>query len=813
MTPCTLCGLEAGRNPLSHRFDGQDRTFCCMGCMNVYAILLESGVVQSGSDFRDTDLYRESLKLGLIANGRVQPAFEIPTDAEVREGVFHISGMWCSSCAWIIEQAVAAEPGVRSAEVLFASDLLKVRYCPQYLPPSRIPERVRSLGYNAQEYSAQTRRDDSERRSLLLRLGVAFFLWMNVMVLSLVVYASYWESISDSARAIVPWALMALTTPAITYSAWPIMRGAAFGIRNRTLRMESLLAIGIIAAYLYSTVQAIQGGKHFYFDTACAIITLVLAGKVLERGAKEKTAQSMAWLYRMMPKKARLLENTRERFVSVEALQPGMTFLVKAGEAIPSDGVVSSGESHIDESVLTGESTPRRRGTGDEVVGGSINIEGVLAVRATRTGEDTTLSQVIRAVESAMSSRSEIERIVDRVSRVFVPVVTGIAALTFGVGIWAGLDTATALMRAIAVLVIACPCALGMATPLAITTAVAACSRHGILVSDSRVLELAGKVDAVLFDKTGTVTQGDFTVVDMVLAPALVAAGEVARQSDDALALVAALETYSEHPLGRAAVDYANALGIVPAPASGITIVKGMGITGHVGDCEIFVGNRRMVSESGAELDSETASRAAGWELQGRTVAFFGWDRAVAGAIALGDRLRPEAVGVIADLQKRGIRTALISGDSLATTACVAAELGITDFRAEVMPADKMAVIHDYQRRGSKVAMVGDGVNDAPALAAADLGIALGSGAALAMQAAPVVLMTSDLGRVNAVFESAAETLRIVRQNLFWAFFYNLIGISLAVVGVLNPILAAGAMALSSLSVIGNSLRLSRRRS
>lgn len=798
MSACSLCGLPAGRNPLSRRIGGQDREFCCLGCMNVYTILTESGVVAQGTDFRDTELYKESLRLGLIANGQAARKFQIPEGAETRDAVYQISGMWCSACGWVIEHALASEPGVISAEVMFTSDLLKLRYCPLYVPPGRITERVGSLGYKASEYTAQTERDDSERRSLILRLGVAFFLWMNVMTVSLVVYASYWESISDSARAIVPWVLMGLTTPAVLYSAWPILRGAWFGLRTFTLRMESLLALGILAAYGYSVAQAILGGKHFYFDTACAIIMLVLLGKVLERGAKERTAQSVAVLYRMMPSKARLFEDGRERFVSIEALEPGMIFLVKTGERIPADGVVAAGDSHVDESVLTGESELRHKQPGSDVICGSLATTGVLEIRATRVGAESTLNQIIQAVQAALNSRSQIERTVDRVSRVFVPVVTVLAVLTLAGWLAAGLDTPTALMRSIAVLVIACPCALGIATPLAITAAVGACSRRGILVSDARVLELAGKIGTVVFDKTGTVTEGVFSVLE-------------AWPPDADLGGLAAVERYSEHPLGRAVVRHAESAGMAIPQASSIVVSKGAGIRGQVGGSAVFAGNRRLLAEEGVVIGPALEAKVAEWEEQGQTVAFFGRDGRIDGTLAFGDRVRADASTTIAELKRRGMRTAIVSGDSAKTTAAVARATGVDEYRAEVLPSGKTEAIHEFQKGGKAVAMVGDGVNDAPALASADLGIALGSGAALAMQAAPVVLMSSDLDRVTAVFETAHDTMRVVKQNLFWAFFYNVVGITLAITGILNPILAAGAMVLSSLSVIGNSLRLNAR--
>jgi heavy metal translocating P-type ATPase len=800
MNACDLCGLPAGRHPLERRFPGGVRAFCCLGCTNVYSILHESGVLESGIDFRDTELFQESLRLGLISSGATRQKETVPDDAEQRETVYHLTGMWCSSCAWLIEHALQSERGLLSAEVMFASDLVKVKYCPQYLPPGRIVSRIAALGYRATEYTGQSTADGAERKDLLLRIGVAGFLWLNVMTLSLVIYASYWEAISESARRVVPFVLMALTTPAVFYSAWPILRSAWTGARHLTLRMEALLAVGILAAYAYSGVQAFAGGKHYYFDTACAIITLVLLGKLLERGAKEKTAQAISLLYRMMPSKARLLVSGVEKFVSIDALQRGMIFVVKPGERIPADGRVVAGASHVDESVITGESAPLAKQPESDVICGSLNTGGVLEVRATRVGASSTLNQIIRSVESAMTSRSHVERTVDRVSRAFAPFVIALAVATYAGWSLAGMDSAGALMRAIAVLVIACPCALGLATPLAITAAVGAASRRGILVSDSRVLETVRRVDVAILDKTGTVTEGDFRVVG--IAP------EAATES---LAAVASIESYSEHPLGRAVARRAAELDLSLPPARDISIHKGMGISGVVAGSRIWIGNRRLMRECGGAIATHLESRAAAWEARGHTVAFFASEGTAIGAIAMGDSVRPDAARLVEDLRRRGIHTALISGDARSTTTSIASAIGVDDHQSEALPDEKLQCIRRYQAAGKIVAMLGDGINDAPALAAADLGIALGSGADLAMHAASVVLMTPALDRVTEVFDLAGDTLRVVKRNLFWAFFYNTAGITLAIAGILTPILAAAAMVLSSLSVIGNSLRLSRR--
>jgi heavy metal translocating P-type ATPase len=796
-TTCDLCNLPVGQAPLTRRLADTNHSFCCLGCLNVYTILLESGVISQGGDFRDSEVYRQSLKLGLISNAQARKV-EIPADAETREAVYHVSGMWCASCGWLIEHALLTETGILNADVLFASDLVKVRYCPQYVPPARIPDCIAGLGYRASEYTGQTDTDRAERRNLLLRIGVAAFLWLNVMTLSLVIYASYWESISDTARRLVPAVLMALTAPAVFYSAWPILRVAALGARRGVLRMEALLALGILAAYGYSSAQAVLGGKHYYFDTACAIVTLVLLGKLLERGAKERTTQALSLLYRMMPKKARLLDEGREHFVSIDALQPGTLFLVKAGERIPADAIVTQGRSHVDESILTGESEPKEKSPGDPLICGSLNTGGVLEARATRVGLDSTLTHIIRSVETAMSSRAPIARVVDRVARIFVPAVVLLAIAACAVSLSLGVPATEALMRAISVLVIACPCALGIATPLAITSAVGAASRRGILVSDSRVLEEMGRLDVLALDKTGTVTQGEFSVVDFVSLS----------DPDHLLSLAASVQVFSEHPVGRAMLRYAVSRGVPMLRARNVTIHRGQGVSGDLASDSLAVGNRALMAAQSVSISADLDQRAAAWEAQGYTIAFLATNGDAAGAMAFGDQIRPDAPPLVAAMHARGVQTILLSGDTQEATRRAAAALGVTSFQAQVLPEQKRQFLEDLKARGRVVAMVGDGVNDAPALAAANLGIALGSGADIAMQAAPVVLMANDLARVSEVFDLSRITLRVVRQNLFWAFFYNVAGITLALTGVLNPILAAGAMVLSSLSVIWNSMRL-----
>jgi len=808
-----------------------------MGCMNVYLILSESGA--AGRDFKETDLFRRSLELGLISqpdSAASAPAGTVPRrdDNPGEELLLQVRGMWCSSCAWLIEYALARLPGIGSVEASFATDLVKVRYYPQDIPPLRIIERIHRLGYEAREFRAGLESHDSEKRAMLLRLGVAGFLLMNVMYLSMTFYISFFEHITDSVRRFIPFVVWALATPVVFYSGYPILRLAWKGARNSTIRAETLLSLGILTAYFFSVVQAFRGDPHIYFDTACVIVVLVLGGKVIERNAKDRASRRITQLHRWMPNKVRLLTNGREHFASIDALDSGQLFLTKAGENIAADGVIVAGESHTDESLLTGESTPVGKRPGDRVAAGSVNLDGILQIRAVHTAADSTLARLVAMVEDALTRRSPLEKTVDRISRVFVPSVVALAVVTF-LALWllGNVSLGASLMRAITVLVIACPCALGLATPLAITAALGSASSSGVLFRDSQVLEALRKMDAVVLDKTGTITEGILSLLDLFLCkqecirPVLVPAGGTETQSEalereseafafaetrhQVLSLLASLEQYSEHPVGRAFVACAKSEGMPLVDASAIEIHKGKAITGTVRGRRVFIGSRRLLWEEHIPIPHDLDQQARGWEIEGKTVAFFGWDRELFGMAAFGDRIRADARELVAHLKQRKISVYVVSGDSESTTQWVASSIGADHYRSEAIPEEKTGFIKSLQDSGSLVAMVGDGINDAPALAQADLGIAMGSGADIAMKAAAVVLMKGSLNRIPEIFALASKTIRIVRQNLFWAFFFNAIGITLAIAGIFNPILAAGAMWLSSVLVVVNSLRLAKQ--
>jgi Cu+-exporting ATPase len=541
---------------------------------------------------------------------------------------------------------------------------------------------------------------------------------------------------------------------------------------------------------------------HLYFEASAVVITLVLLGKWLETRAKRQTTEAIRALQALRPAVARIRTGDGDREIAIDAVRVGDVVVVKPGERVAVDGQIVEGCSHLDESMLTGESLPVPKQPGDRVSGGAINADGLLLVQTTAVGMETTLARIIRLVESAQSAKAPIQRLVDRVSAVFVPVVMLIALLTFG-GWWAyGSDVETAIINAVAVLVIACPCALGLATPTALMAGTGVAARHGILVKDAEALEVAHKVTAVVFDKTGTLTEGK---------PQVVAFEAVGGDTQQLLSLAASLQLGSEHPLARSVGKAAQDAGLSPVSARFVQALPGRGLAGEIDGTHYVLGNARLMHERGFKMDhlADTAMRL---QAEGRTISWLASEgaQAVLGLIAFGDRMKPEARASIDRLKQMGIRTVLITGDSRGAAHGVATELGIDQCLAEVLPEGKAAEIETLKRESHVVAMVGDGINDAPALAAADIGIAMGTGTDVAMHAAGVTLMRGDLALVASTIDISSRTYAKMRQNLFWACVYNVVGIPLAAAGLLNPVIAGAAMAFSSVSVVSNALLLRR---
>jgi copper-transporting P-type ATPase V len=554
-------------------------------------------------------------------------------------------------------------------------------------------------------------------------------------------------------------------------------------------------------AYGYSTWTVVAGGMPF-FETAAMIITLITLGRALEARAKGRASSAVGALARLGARQATLLDGGRERNVDVAALVPGDLMVVRPGEKIPTDGIVREGESSVDESMLTGESIPVDRGPGDEVFGATVNSQGRLVVEARRIGSDTALAPIVRMVEDAQATKAPVQRLADRIAAVFVPAVIGLAVITAAAWLWLGGDVEPAIRAATAVLIIACPCALGLATPTAIMVGSGRGAEMGILYKNAEVFERAHAVTAVLFDKTGTLTTGVMRLIDV----------DSEGDPDRFLRLVASVEDASGHPIGRAVAAGATERGVELSPVEEVESHHGMGVVGRVEGVTVVVGKAKLAADHGLAVADRWLGLLARWEEQGRTAFVAGWDGEARGVIAVADTIRPEARAAVHRLVAGEVRTGLVTGDNHRTARAIADELGIDDVVSEVMPGDKAQEVIRLQEDGASVAFVGDGVNDAPALTAADLGIAVGSGTDVAIEAGDVVLISSDPSRVPVALDLARTTFGVIRQNLFWAFAYNVAAIPLAALGYLDPMIAAAAMAFSSVSVVANSLRLRRVR-
>jgi Cu+-exporting ATPase len=746
-----------------------------------------------------------------------------------------IAGMTCASCANRVERELNKLDGV-SATVNFATEVAAVDFDPARVEPEALVETVAAVGYEAELPAAELAQTDGgegeeadEAAPLRQRLLISAALSLPVLVLSMVPALQFdnWQ-----------WLALQLATPVVLWGAWPFHRAAWANLKHGAATMDTLVSVGVLAAWGWSLyalfigdagvtgmtmeLQLLPDGgggdSEIYLETAAVVTTFILAGRYFEARAKRRAGAALRALLELGAKEVSVLDaDGREQRLPIERLAVGDRFVVRPGEKIATDGVVEEGRSALDQSLLTGETVPVEVGPGDQVAGASVNAGGRLLVRATRVGADTALGQIARLVAEAQNGKAPVQRLADRVSGVFVPFVIALSVATLAFWIGAGESASFAFTAAVAVLIIACPCALGLATPTALMVGTGRGAQLGLLIKGPEVLEQSRRVDTIVLDKTGTVTTGQMELIEIAL-PFDVGnpEGDKGQAEREVLRIAGALEDASEHPIARAIAAAARAElgtggGDLPA-VEGFGNREGLGVEGVVEGHGVQVGRASLMAEWSLEIPSELAIARAAAEARGATPVFVAWDGALRAVLVVADTVKPTSAAAVVALRELGIRPLLLTGDNEATARAVAAEVGIEEVIAEVLPAEKADVVRRLQDEGRVVAMVGDGVNDAPALARADLGLAIGTGTDVAIEASDLTLVSGDLRAAADAIRLSRATLRTIKQNLGWAFGYNVAALPLAAAGLLNPVIAGAAMAFSSVSVVANSLRLRRFR-
>jgi Cu+-exporting ATPase len=713
-----------------------------------------------------------------------------------------IEGMTCASCAARVERRLNEVDGAQ-ATVNYATGNASVAYDPRTVGTDDLVAAVESTGYHATapapggEHAGHVHgpTGDGALADLRRRLIVSTLLAVPVVLISMIgaLHFGGWR-----------WVALALATPVVFWGGLPFHRATWLNLRHRAATMDTLISLGTLTAWSWSTAVVLTGSAaDVYFEISAVVVVFLLTGRYLEARAGRRAGSALRALLKLGAKDADVLEDDgTERRVAVSQLQVGQRFVVHPGERVATDGVVEAGSSALDTSMLTGESVPVDVGPGDSVTGATVNLGGRLVVRATRVGADTALARIATLVTEAQSGKAPIQRLADRVSAVFVPFVIVLALATLAAWLLAGESASSAVSAAVAVLIIACPCALGLATPTALLVGTGRGAQLGVLIRGPEVLEDTRRVDTIVLDKTGTVTTGRMTVVDVIAAP------DADRR--DVLRLAGAVEQASEHPIGRAIAAAARQDGEVLPTPGGFAALAGLGVRGEVDGHDVLAGRPALLAEHGIDLPRALVTARDDAEAAGRTAIAVAWDAAAGGLIVVADTVKPTSAQAVRELRALGLRPVLLTGDNARAAAAVAADVGIDEVIADVLPEQKDAVIRRLQAEGRVVAMAGDGVNDAPALARADLGIAMGTGTDAAIEASDLTLVRGDLRAAPDAIRLSRRTLRTIRQNLFWAFAYNVAALPLAALGLLSPMIAGAAMACSSLVVVGNALRLRR---
>lgn len=809
MVKCDHCLIEVPESrAIFDETDGQKKGFCCHGCRGIFLLIkeerLEEFYVRREDSWLPGPPDDQTIDPAAFNDSLRQVNGEMETDLV-------IDGIRCASCIWLNEKILNKTKGVTYARVNYATHKAKIRWDPSVADFTKVLLRIKHLGYTPKPFTVTTHEEELKRqqRSLLIRFGTAAFFSMQLMMYSVALYAGYFQGIDQNTKILLQIISFFLATPVLFYSGWPFMKGSVRGLKNMSFNMDILIITGAGAAYIYSIYQIITGGE-IYFDTSAMIITFILLGKYIETGAKGKASETIVRLLSLNPKEARRINNPHSgvpdpESVPVTSIKRGDRIEVRPGEKFPFDGVVVKGTSEANESMLTGESKPVAKSKGSEVFCGTQNLYGLIIFQVVRTGEETVLSQIIRTVEETQARQAPVQALTDRVVGIFVPSVLFLSAVTGISWFIHDRELTQAILNSVSVLVIACPCALGLATPLAILVGSAQSASKGIMIKGSDILERAKTVDTIVLDKTGTITEGK---------PTLSLFKGISIPDAEALRIAFSLERLSEHSIAKAFVDCAS--NIEPYAVTDFQTFPGKGICGKVNGKIARIGSRRYIELEGLTgdynliLNSELSRWIKTQERSGLTVVYMSYDKALAGIFIISDTVREGANELIQTLVNQGFLVFMITGDNQETAVNVGRDIGLGTGKvmAQKSPVEKAEAIKEMQKNGRHIIMVGDGINDAPALVQAEIGVAMGRATDIALESADMVLMRNDLRLILDAIGISRNIYRIIRQNLFWAFAYNIAALPLAVSGMLHPVVAAISMTLSSLSVVGNSMRL-----
>jgi heavy metal translocating P-type ATPase len=808
---CDLCGLALRSGQTEAEFGGRIYRFCCTGCRQVFSILLQAAGSADPDAFRRSELYRQCQESGIIPRavnalpltspGPATASTEASTPTS--EGLLltlKVENMWCPACAWLIETALSQAAGVKSAACSFSTDQLRVEYDPVATNPNQIRSIVQRFGYSVLLPSDIP--DQGLRRREWLRFGVTTFLTMNVMMLSVALYFGFFTDLPAESAASISWPMAVMAAAVMAFGGSPFFRRAWQGLRQAAFSMESLISVGALSAFAFSTFNLLTGSIHLYYDTASMLVTLVLLGKILERRAKDRVLEGLEGMLALMPTKVRIVEDAfpEGRFIAAEGLVAGDLFRVAENEIVAADGVVVSGSGTSDESSVTGEPRPVLKKPGDPIRSGSRLHHGSVTICANQVGAESTLGQMIAVVQNTLTLKASDGSRTERILQGFVPAILALAAAT-AVATWLrGQGADAAMLRAVTVTVIACPCALGIAIPLARVAGVALAARKGMLIRSFSAFERVEALDTIVLDKTGTVTRGDWKL------KSIIPFGSFTRER--VLALASGLEQGASHPIALELLREAREHHIRPERVA-VVQDEGNGMSGLWEGLEAKIGSAGFLAEEFAdqELRLELLQR----QEAGSSFVYVSAGSRPAAVLVFGDELRQGIEPVVADLQRRGLRLILVSGDGTETTQAIGRRLGIPEALGGRLPVEKAEFVSDLQKRGKKVLMVGDGINDAPALAQADLSLAVFAGGSLGKEVADATLMRAEPAQITEFLSFARAVNRKIRQNLVLTFLYNAVSIPVAMSGLLSPLVAVCAMLLSSLSVIGNTYLLVRK--